>query len=677
MNSKTVKAMKTRNYLNIFAIGAAAMMVLGGCAKEIENYENIEKPGAEDNAPVAAVVSAGIESADTKTYMGDAEEVDGKKVRKVYWENGDQISINGTTSTALAEVGENATSAEFGFTTTPETPYKAVYPASIWSKVEGDNTLVSLPKEYASAAHASKASFAQNALPMAAYSAEGGDLTFKHLCAVLKLSLTGDKTIDYVEFRGNNGEKVSSTMYLTCTEDGVELSYNAVEDYQKVVKVQVDKTLPTDIYIAVPVTYQKDAGKATAGVFSKGFTVTVVDTEGALMTKSVTESRTFTPGKLINMPVLAYAPTEDGSAKLPWKIDTAEEWLAMATAKRFEDPAAHYILTADLDFKDKNFVRVNPFMGTLDGQGHKFFNLVHSMSGNSNMGLVDDNKGVMKNFTVEAEFTGKNQFGGVAGKNNGTLDNVFFKGKITSTGYYVGGVCGLNNKTILNSGFISGEVKSTGTGDGSDKNGGSVAIGGLCGYNKGTIANSCVQRGTVTHEDGTNSGNKNAGGLVGHNNAGVIINCYSWVEKVTSASNAGGLLGYGHGSGNIVNCYSTCTDLTSKRANGTRSATVAYLNGHTARNVYGPAIDSKLVITKWDEKSNSADEINAVSAVLTAAQLANTGTVTVPTLGAGTGTCDNFVAALNKGVEISEAPAGITLKTWVADPVTGYPVLAE
>ncbi len=646
-------SMKIAKYMNLLAIGAAAAVLSVGCTKDFK----------EDNGPAAevkTVVTAGI--LETRTYMGPVGE---NNVRKVYWENGDKISINGTESGRLAGMAEGTASAEFTFSESLTYPYKSVYPSTAW-KSDGTITLASVQET-------ADGTFAQNALPMVAYAAEGG-LKFKQICSVVKLSVKGEADIRYVEFSGNNGEQVCGDFAVNYETPAITASA-AVADADKTVKVNVGKTLSgtaTEIYVVVP-----------AGTYSNGFTVKVVDNEGGYMEKATGESTDLAVGHVVPMAEFTYgntgeAPLEDGTAENPWRVDSADEWLEMVADMNTDTPAkyaasAAYVVTDNLDFSGKAFAFVSSFTGTLDGAGYKFLNIVHSFTGNNNMGLVADNRGTIKNLTVEAEFTGKNQFGGVAGKNNGTLDNVFFKGKITSTGYYVGGVCGLNNKTILNSGFISGEVKSTSTGDSN----GVAGIGGLCGYNKGKIANSRTLGGTVTHEDGTNSGNKNAGGLVGHNNAGVIINCYSWVEKVTSASNAGGLLGYGGGNGNIVNCYSICTDLTSKRANGTRSATVAYLNGHTARNVYGPAIDSKLVITKWDEKSNSADEINAVSAVLTAAQLANTGTVTVPTLGAGTGTCDNFVAALNKGVEISEAPAGITLKTWVADPVTGYPVLAE
>ena len=102
--------MKTRYYLLLAAIG-----LLAGCAKEAQEIENtVDNPS---NAKTVLVV--GI-SDDLKTNLGDPE--NGK--RKVFWSNGDQIAVNGTSSEALENIAAGTASGRAGQKTRSKCQYE-------------------------------------------------------------------------------------------------------------------------------------------------------------------------------------------------------------------------------------------------------------------------------------------------------------------------------------------------------------------------------------------------------------------------------------------------------------------------------------------------------------------------------------------------------------------------
>ncbi len=358
VNSKTVKKMKTRNFIVFIAAGVAVMASFGSCTKE---FDKVDVPENE----IRTVVTAGLDAA-TKTYMGAAEE--GK--RKVYWENGDAININGVASAPLSEVEEDAVSATFTFEGVLEKPYKAVYPASIYK----DAATVTLPSELVSVHDLKEASFAQNALPMAAYS-ESGSLTFRHLCSVLKLTLTSGTgenpdldMIRYVEFSGKNGEQVSGDFTIDYTAQTLSLTpSSAPTEADKIVRVNVGRDLSAegiDIYVTVP-----------ADVFQNGFSVKIVDVYGHYMTVEKKDPCEFKPGKVVVMQALAFEPQ---GTQVDVEIASAEQLVQFAkdyNAGKYVTPVVN--LTADITFDDNTAAAFesigigeeNYFNGYFNGNG--------------------------------------------------------------------------------------------------------------------------------------------------------------------------------------------------------------------------------------------------------------------------------------------------------------------
>ena len=269
--------MKTIRYCS-FAL--AALAFAAGCTtKDIELV--IETAPAEE---AVTIITAGVETGKV------ALQSDGKKV---YWESGDAICVNGTASEPLA-LDAPAASADFTFAGTLSEAKNAVYPASIWLS---DGT-VYLPSLQAAGTNES---FGQGAIPMVASAASGNHLSFRHMAAVIKLRLlagSGSDEIDYVEFSGRNSEQVCGPFSIDYSSGTLTPASTAVEDRK--VRVEVGKALssePTTVFIAVP-----------PGEYTKGFSVKIVDTNGLSMIKKV-DNASLTKGTIYRTPAVTFSGT--------------------------------------------------------------------------------------------------------------------------------------------------------------------------------------------------------------------------------------------------------------------------------------------------------------------------------------------------------------------------------
>ncbi len=269
--------------IKLFAYAFAALSLAAGCSKVQEGIETVT-PGK-----AGTVITAGLES--TRTEL----QSDGKKV---YWQNGDVIAINGTASEALS-ISSPAQTAEFSFGETLADVKNAVYPSTLWVS-EGTVRLPDVQEA------GTNASFGQGALPMVAYTESGNNLVFKTIAAVIKVRLTAGETsapIDYVEFSGNDGEQVSGDFDVDYSS-GTITGLPDFSDADRKVRVTVGKALAADqtcVFIAVP-----------PANYSSGFTVKIVDENGVTMTKRVGPV-TLQAGKVYPTPVSEFE--DDGTIK--------------------------------------------------------------------------------------------------------------------------------------------------------------------------------------------------------------------------------------------------------------------------------------------------------------------------------------------------------------------------
>ncbi|MBO4340446.1 MAG: calcineurin-like phosphoesterase C-terminal domain-containing protein [Bacteroidales bacterium] len=253
-----------------------------------------------------------VNLAETKTTLGPSAE--GK--RKVYWTDGDRMSLNGTASNPLSGVAPEAESADFVFPGVISAPYNLLYPASFYKNA----STVTLPSSQAFAA----GTVATNTAPLSGYAADAGDpVSLGHLCSIVQLNIKKDPsvavgTIEKVSFKGNADEQVCGDFTIDYAAHTLTGASSAQAD--KAVFVSPSQALSEstalEVYLVVP-----------AGTYASGFTVEIEDNAHRTMSKVKSGSVILTAGKLAKTPVFTYVP---GSMSTELELeDVTEEVLTV------------------------------------------------------------------------------------------------------------------------------------------------------------------------------------------------------------------------------------------------------------------------------------------------------------------------------------------------------------
>lgn len=225
-----------------------------------------------------------------------------------------------------------------------------------------------------------------------------------------------------------------------------------------------------------------------------------------------------------------------------------------------ENPNAHFILTDDIEFKDKRGIResikpdfmkdytnyynsksIKELNGILDGNGYTIRNFSLSCH-NYRSALIRYNHGTIKNLNIEnVHISNRHIIGGLVAENTGTIKNCSIQGEIEKAKYNAGGIVGLNKGEIINCDF-EGSTSACGE------------SGGICGKNlEGVISECRLVNGQV-------SGDWYVGGIVGHNISGNIEKSHS-SGKISgnSKANVGSIVGINIGNNSFVSlCSSNC-----------------------------------------------------------------------------------------------------------------------
>ena len=197
-------------------------------------------------------------------------------------------------------------------------------------------------------------------------------------------------------------------------------------------------------------------------------------------------------------------------------ITTADELQAIK-----DDLDGNYVLMNDIDLDGVAFTPIGDFTGKFSGNSKVVKNLTITTQGNY-IGLFGINRGLIMNLGVEGTVTSSGYYvGGIVGLNYGTISGCYFKGDVsaqaqqggivgwnaqegivdncfaiggvTGSGNYAGGIVGVNDGTISHS-YCASTV--TLTGEYTDK-------GGVCALNVGTITNCFYNKDIYTDEDST------------------------------------------------------------------------------------------------------------------------------------------------------------------------------
>ena len=290
-----------KNILSALAICAA----LSGCQKN-EISETLSS-GGDLHATIEDVSS-------TKTYM-DAD-------NNIRWSENDQIVAFMKTSLGLkyqvAEESVGKTSARFvkktnggsddlyGGTYWDHNVVYYPYSETVEAAKSGSGYAldVVLPAEQAYAPE----SFANGAMAMVAVS-EDNNITFKNVLGGMKIQLKGTQTVKSINLQGKNNEKLSGVAVVTAYTDETKpaITMNSSASTSVTLNcgtegVQLNESTATEFIISLPPV-----------LFSKGFTVTVTDSDSKTYTVETDKANTVLRSSLLVMPAfkLGNAPVEE------------------------------------------------------------------------------------------------------------------------------------------------------------------------------------------------------------------------------------------------------------------------------------------------------------------------------------------------------------------------------
>ena len=319
-----------KNILSILAICAALL----GC----------QKNEISETCPSGVELHATIEDdASTKTVMDEDN--------NIHWSEGDQIIafmkssyghkyklISSFVGKTYADF-EPATSAGGNLSAGTEWNHNVVYypySADVEAIKSGDNYTLSvvLPSEQTYAAE----SFGNGFFPMVAVS-ENNNITFKNVLGGIKLQLRGTQKVKSIKLEGKNNEKLSGAATVTAYTDETKPAITMASGASTSLTlncgsgVQLNESKATEFIIALlPV------------LFSKGFIVTVIDTESKTYTVETDKANTVLRSSILNMPAfnLGEAPGEDSGEGLVETVILDRTSLTMA-------PNTSYTFETDVD----------------------------------------------------------------------------------------------------------------------------------------------------------------------------------------------------------------------------------------------------------------------------------------------------------------------------------------
>lgn len=481
-----------------FMTAAAVVLAVAGCAKEIEG--EIQVPEQQEDEAGTMVIGAELsDSPDvddvTKTLISD----NGDKTYSVFWAEGDQILVNGETSTNIDIDPVNKKSASFTLGVV-KAPYCAVYPAGLYVKdsyktVKEDSTVIEIT--IPSTQKYVENGFDPNAAIMTARGEAGGGLAFKHAMAYLKVAVTGT-TVKSIRVNGNDNEALSGAYTISYSKSGIAFGPKKNEKDKAIGNTSATISCGesgvasgTPVFIAIP-----------AREYKNGLTLTIVDAENHYQVVRSMKTFTAVPGKVYPTTITFNA----AGTYLEGGIYTVEDWNGFVAAvnngdwsawKTTVDGKAGVHLMADI-YSSTNLPRTNDkiegskttceWNGDFYGHGHT---ITHA--GTEPLFLHVGDKGKIMDLKVAGERIANTNNGwpGVfVLNNNGEINNCESSVNITLEGNSTNAstICRSNNGKIINCKNTGNITIKNPTAE--------VKVGGITLYSSGTITG-CTNTGTI------------------------------------------------------------------------------------------------------------------------------------------------------------------------------------
>lgn len=222
---------------SFLALMMGLLFAMGACSET----------GVEPDAQSLYTLQATIDNA-SRTTLGEATD-DGYKTS---WVAGDMIGVYGSgVNNKLFTTSQSGPSVTFsGTASLTAGAYVAYYPYMASTQYTEGVLSLDMPSEQIY----SGADYLLEYAPMAAYSEDGKNFSFKNLCGLVRLQLLGSATIEKITFEALDGDFVSGTMQAEVSESGVVTTLR--EGASTVSLTGLSATLSprrvTSFYLAVP-----------------------------------------------------------------------------------------------------------------------------------------------------------------------------------------------------------------------------------------------------------------------------------------------------------------------------------------------------------------------------------------------------------------------------------------
>lgn len=481
-----------------FMTAAAIVLAAAGCAKEIEGEIQV----SEQQEDAAGTMVIGAELSDspdaddvTKTLISD----NGDKTYSVFWAEGDQILVNGETSTNIDIDPVNKKSASFTLPVV-DAPYSAVYPAGLYVKdsyktVKEDSTVIEIT--IPSTQTYVENGFDPDAAIMTARGEAGGGLAFKHAMAYLKVAVTGT-TVKSIRVNGNDNEALSGAYTISYSKSKVAFGPKKNEKGKAIGNTSATISCGesgvasgTPVFIAIP-----------AREYKRGLTLTIVNAENQYQVVRSMTAFNAGPGKVYPTEIAFKA----AGTYLEGGIYTVEDWNGFVSAvnngdwsawNTMVDGKAGVHLMADI-YSSTNLPRTNDIIegskskcewnGDFYGHGHT---ITHA--GTEPLFLHVGESGKIMDLKVAGDRIANTNNGwpGVfVLNNNGEINNCESSVDITLEGNSTNAstICRSNNGKIINCKNTGKITIKNPTAE--------VKVGGITLYSSGTITG-CTNTGAI------------------------------------------------------------------------------------------------------------------------------------------------------------------------------------
>lgn len=388
--------------------GLALGMLTVGCSQE---------PVVEDNAPAlgnTVTLGVSLDQEDARTSLGSLV---GDKYA-VLWSAGDKVSVNGTSSEAVAEQYVGTASAAFTVADVTA-PYSVIYPADA---LNADGKL-----ELSTSQTYTAGSFAQGSSVLAGY-AEADAVNLKHLLSVIKLTIAqgaeAEAAFNSITVTSLSGRAISGLFNVDYQGAAITPVAGAGKDFVTVSNVPIVDGKAV-VYVTIP-----------AGDYVNGLEVKVVGSDFSVMSRTAYTANGIElgAGYMVTMPELTFA----GKVSDEIVISTAEQLqLLRETTLALENTFQGTIkLANDIDMTgiitDGVYAVLNAG-ATFDGQGYSIKNWT------AYEGLFYENYGTIKNvildkscsFSIDLSSTAVLACGYIAMANLGTVSGCTNNADIT------------------------------------------------------------------------------------------------------------------------------------------------------------------------------------------------------------------------------------------------------